>query len=80
MENELFKLNHQIASPTIEIEPYQCPARQLTQGPIHEIFMKKYWELVELENEFFFSRPFWFFSFEKKKKNCFTAIKICESL
>ena len=34
-----------------------------TQGPIHEIFMKKCWELVELENEFFFflSRPFWFF-------------------
>ena len=25
----------------------------LAQGPIHEIFMKKYRELVELENEFF---------------------------
>jgi hypothetical protein len=24
-----------------------------TQGPIHEIFMKKYWELAELENEVF---------------------------
>ena len=27
---------------------------QLTQKPIHAIFMKKYWELKELENEFFF--------------------------
>jgi hypothetical protein len=30
----------------------------LTQGPIHEIFMKKYWGLGELENEVFLSRPF----------------------
>ena len=28
--------------------------------------MKKIWELEELENKLFFSRPFWFF-FQKKK-------------
>ena len=33
----------------------------LTQDSIPEIFMKKYWELVELENEVFLSRPFWIF-------------------
>ena len=48
----------------IYVKPYQCPSHQsilLTQGPIHEIFMKKYWELAELENEVFLSRPFWIF-------------------
>ena len=42
----------------------QCPSHQsilLTQGLIHEIFMKKYWELAELENEVFLRRPFWIF-------------------
>ena len=34
--------------------------------------MKKYWELAELENELFFSRPFWIF--------CFIPIKTCQSL
>ena len=49
---------------TIYIEPNQCPSHQsilLTQGPIHENFMKKYWELAELENEVFLRRPFWIF-------------------
>ena len=42
---------------------FLCPLHQsilLSQGPI-QIFMKKYWELAELENEFFLSRPFWIF-------------------
>ena len=40
-----------------KVETNQCPSHQLillTQGPIHENFMKKYWELAELENEVFF--------------------------
>ena len=47
-----------------KVETNQCPLHQsilLTQGPIHENFMKKYWELAELENEFFLRRPFWIF-------------------
>ena len=47
-----------------KVETNQCPSHQsilLTQGPIHENFMKKYWELAELENEFFLRRPFWIF-------------------
>ena len=46
--------------------PRQCPLHQsilLTQGPTHEIFTKKYWELVELENDLSLRRPFWFFCF-----------------
>ena len=46
------------------VEQNQCPLHQsilLTQGPIHEIIMKKYWELAELENEGFLRRPFWIF-------------------
>ena len=36
-------------------------------------FHKKYWELAELENDFFLSQPFWvFFS---KKKICFISMK-----
>ena len=45
------------------IEPYQCPSHQsiiLTQGPVHEIFMKKYWELADLENEVFWGGHFEF--------------------
>ena len=47
-----------------KVETYQCPLHQsilLTQGPIHENFIKKYWELAELENEIFLRRPFWIF-------------------
>ena len=54
---------------TIYVKQHQCPSQQpilLTQGPIHEIFMKKYWELAELENDLFLSRPFWIFFFKKK--------------
>ena len=32
-----------------------------TLGKIHEIFMKKYWELAELENELFLVGHFDFF-------------------
>ena len=45
-------------------EKNQCPSHQsilLTQGLIHEIFMKKDWELAELENEVFLRWPFWIF-------------------
>ena len=48
-----------------KVETNQCPSHQsilLTQGRIHENFMKKYWELAELENEGFLRRPFWIFS------------------
>ena len=50
------------------VEQNQCPLHQsilLTQGPIREIFMKKHWELVELENEVFW--PFWIFQKRKKE-------------
>ena len=40
----------------------------LTQGQIHEIFEKNYWELAELKNSVFLSRPFWIFFSKKKKK------------
>ena len=55
----------------IWVEQNQCPSHQsilLTQGPTHEIFMKKYWELAELENEVFLRRPFWIFF-------CFISVK-----
>ena len=63
---------------TILVKPRQCPSHQsilLTKGPIYEIFTKKYWELAELENELFFSRPFWIFFFKKKKKFASFPIK-----
>ena len=47
----------------IQVELHQCPSPQLillTQGPIHEIFTKKYRELVILKNVVFLSRPFFF--------------------
>ena len=34
--------------------------------PIHEIFIKKFWELAILKNVVFFSRSFWSFFFWKK--------------
>ena len=40
----------------IWVEQNQCPLHQsilLTQGPDHKNFMKRYWELAELETEFF---------------------------
>ena len=55
-----------------KVETYQCPSHEsilLTQGPIHEIFKKKIWKLAILKNALFFSRPFWNFFFQKKKKN-----------
>ena len=36
------------------------------QGPIPEIFTKKYWELTVWKSQFFFSWPFWVFFFQKK--------------
>jgi hypothetical protein len=42
----------------IKIEPHQCPLHQsilLMQGPIHEIFTKRYYELAILKNSVFLS-------------------------
>ena len=36
-------------------------------------FWKKYWELAEMENDPFLSRPFWIFFFQKKK-NFFASL------
>ena len=52
----------------------------LTQGPIHEIFTKKYWELTELKNDLFLSRPFWFFFSKKKNFFCLIPMKISHKL
>ena len=41
------------------------PSTLLTQGPIHEIFMTKYWELAVLKISGFLSKPFWNFIFKK---------------
>ena len=41
---------------TIYVEQHHCPSHQfilLTQGPIHEIFTKKFWELAILKNGYF---------------------------
>ena len=42
----------------------------LTKGPIYKNFEKKYWELVELKNSVFLSRPFLFLF---SKKNIFAS-------
>ena len=50
----------------IYVELHQCPSHHsilLTQGPIWEIFTKKFWDLAILKNVVFLSRPFWFFFF-----------------
>ena len=63
--------------------PYQCPSPQsilLIQGPVHEIFTKKCWELVTLKNPIFLSRLFWGVFFSKKKSACFIAMKISNKL
>ena len=55
----------------IYVELHRCPSHHsilLTQGPIWEIFAKKFWELAILKNELFLSRPFWIFFSKKKKK------------
>ena len=52
----------------------------LTQGPIWEIFAKKFWELAILKNELFLSRPFWIFFPKKKFFFCFIPMKISPNL
>ena len=45
----------------IQVEPNQCPSHQsilLTQGPIQEIFVKKFRELAILKKQLFFWLPF----------------------
>ena len=67
----------------IYVELHQCPSHHsilLTQGPIWEIFAKKFWELAILKNELFLSRPFWIFFSKKKKKKCFIPMKISPNL
>ena len=47
----------------------QCLLHQsilITQGPIHEIFTKIFWELAILKTSVFLSRPIWNFCFKKK--------------
>ena len=43
----------------------------LTQGPIHEIFIKKNWELAMLKKVVFLTRPFWFFFWKIYTFFCF---------
>ena len=65
------------------VELHRCPSHHsilLTQGPISEIFAKKFWELAILKNELFLSRPFWIFFSKKKKKICFIPMKISLNL
>ena len=61
-----------------------CPSHQsilLTQGPIHEIFTKKFWELAILKNEIFFESAILNFFFWKKKFFfCFIPMKISPNL
>ena len=48
----------------IYVELHQCPSHHsilLTQGPIHEIFVKKIWEWDVLENQLLFVDYFDFF-------------------
>ena len=55
-----------------KVETNQCPLHQsilLTQGPIHEIFMKKYWELTKPWKWLLFSFlvfGFWLLGWSKK--------------
>ena len=57
-----------LEGPWFKSWSHQCPSQQsilLTQGPIHEIFEKKYRKLAKLENDLFFlSRLFWIFFFK----------------
>ena len=53
------------------VEQNQCPLHQsilLTQGPIHEIFMKKYWELTKPWKWLLFSFLVFGFSVWKKPR------------
>ena len=66
----------------IYVEPNQCPSHQsilLTQGPIHEIFIKKYRELAILKNDLFLSQTFLIFLFQRFFF-CFITIKISHKL
>ena len=67
----------------IYVELHWCPSHHsilLTQGPIWEIFAKKFWELAILKNELFLSRPFWIFFSKKKIFFCFIPMKISPNL
>jgi hypothetical protein len=61
-----------VSLTAIYVELHQCPSHHSilpTQGPIWEIFAKKFWELAILKNELFLRRPFLIFFSKKKKKN-----------
>ena len=65
---------------TILVKPHQCRLHQSilpTQGPIHEIFMEKYWKLAELDNEAVLSRSFLllFFIYLFKFFFCFISME-----
>ena len=62
---------------TIQVEPHQCPLHQsilLTQGPIQEIFAKKFRELAILKNKLFLAAILKFI-FSKKKKLLHSHVK-----
>ena len=68
----------------ISVKPHRCPLHQsilLTQGPIHKIFTKKYWELAILKNIVFLSRPFWIFfaSFPWKKVKVYWLARMAQN-
>ena len=64
-----------------KVETNQCPSHQsilLTQGPIHEIFMKKYWELTKPWKWLLFSFlvfGFWLLGWSKK---FFFGFSVCK--
>ena len=64
-----------------KVETYQCPSHQsilLTQEPIHEIFMKKYWELTKPWKWLLFSFlvfGFWLLGWSKK---IFFGFSVCK--
>ena len=64
-----------------KVETNQCPSHQSilqTQGPIHEIFMKKYWELTKPWKWLLFRFlvfGFWLLGWSKKKLFYFSVCK-----
>ena len=64
-----------------KVETNQCPLHQsilLTQGPIHEIFMEKYWELTKPWKWLLFSFlvfGFWLLGWSKK---IFFGFSVCK--
>ena len=63
-------------SPVPSSHPQWIGSILLTQGPIHEIFMKKYWELTKPWKWLLFSfLVFGYWVVQKKKFSCFSVWK-----